>query len=154
MTVHDIRHVNLLHLIAAFGSIQKFATAVGKSHSQISQLRNSLVHSKTGQPRVMGDKLARDIELKLGKPIGWMDRPQALDSFLDLPEAAPSPETVRASTVVSARQLVEALGTLLADVGEPTRRGVMGVLSGLVEDPGQAPLLGRQVEALLNAGRG
>lgn len=72
-TVEEIRHARLLQLIAEHRTIQALADKLGKSHSQISQLRNRVVHSTTKKPRSIGDDLARSIEEKLGKPRGWMD---------------------------------------------------------------------------------
>lgn len=76
-TIRQIRHANLLLLIAKFDTIQAFADKVGRSHSQISQLRNQIVHSGSGKPRSVGDGLARDIEKTLGLPEGWMDQPHS-----------------------------------------------------------------------------
>lgn len=76
-TVSEIRHANLLSLIKQAGSVQAFADQVERSHSQISQLKNRSKHSKTGEPRDVGDDMARHIEGKLGLPTGWMDAPHA-----------------------------------------------------------------------------
>lgn len=72
-TCKEIRYDNLLLLIEKFGSIQKLADALDKSHGQISQLKNKAKDSKTGNARSIGDDQARDIELKLGLEVGWMD---------------------------------------------------------------------------------
>lgn len=80
-TVEEIRHARLLQLIDEHGTIQALANALGKSHSQISQLRNQVVHSTTRKPRAIGDGLAREIEEKLGKPRGWMDTMDAAESI-------------------------------------------------------------------------
>ena len=76
-TISDIRHANLLLLIARAGTIQRFATQIGRSHSQVSQLKNKHKRGADGSERVMGDDLARDIEKKLQLGEGWMDTPQA-----------------------------------------------------------------------------
>lgn len=73
-TVQETRHANLLALIEQHGSIQQLAARVGRSHSQISQLKNRVRHSKSGRPREVGDDLARAFEAALGLPRGWMDR--------------------------------------------------------------------------------
>ena len=78
-TVHEFRHARLLQLIAEHGTVQALADALGRSHSQISQLRNRSAHTVSGRMRVIGDDLARDIEDKLGKPRGWMDTPFAAE---------------------------------------------------------------------------
>ncbi len=74
-TVTETRHANLLSLIEKAGSVQAFANLVERSHSQISQLKNRSKHSKTGEPREVGDDMARHIEAKLSLPVGWMDVP-------------------------------------------------------------------------------
>lgn len=85
-TVRETRHANLLLLIEKFGTLQALADKLEKSHAQISQLRNQIVHSASGKPRTIGDDLARDIEKKLGMPRGWMDVPSGLHS--ESPRAA------------------------------------------------------------------
>ncbi|MDI4633320.1 hypothetical protein J7U46_09700 [Pelomonas sp. V22] len=81
LPVRAIRHANLLALIHYAGSIQKLADALNKSHSQLSQLRNQVVHSTSGKPRTIGDDLAREIEEKLQLPGGWMDNSHASEAF-------------------------------------------------------------------------
>lgn len=75
-TVHDIRHANFLALLAGYPTIQAFANAIDRSHSQVSQLKNQSRHSTNSNPRVIGDDLARHIEATLGLNTGWMDTPQ------------------------------------------------------------------------------
>ncbi len=53
--------------------MQSVANTLGKSHSQISQLKTQTRHSTSGKPRVIGDDLAREIEEKFNLEIGWMD---------------------------------------------------------------------------------
>lgn len=72
-TIDALRHANLLALLADYPSIQAFADAIERSHSQVSQLKNRNRHSTSGEPRAIGDDMARHIEAKLGKPVGWMD---------------------------------------------------------------------------------
>ncbi len=72
-TISEIRHANLLRLIADHGSIQAFADAIDRSHSQVSQLKNRSKHSKTQMPREVGDDFARHVEDRLRLPRGWMD---------------------------------------------------------------------------------
>ena len=89
--IHDIRRSNLNLLIEQLGSVQALATKVGRSHAQISQLRNKTAHSTTGRLRTIGDKLARAIEQEVGLNEGWMDLDRENDSpSLDL-ATAPSP---------------------------------------------------------------
>lgn len=76
-TISGIRHANLLALIEAAGGVGPFSERVERSYSQISQLKNRSRHSTTGQPREIGDDIARHIEAKLQLPEGWMDHPHA-----------------------------------------------------------------------------
>lgn len=52
----------------------------------MSQILNQATNSRTGTPKQMGGKLARELERACGKEVGWMDTdPQLLDSPLDWP---------------------------------------------------------------------
>lgn len=73
-TIDDIRHANFMALLAGFKNLQAFADAIERSNSQVSQLKNRSKHSKSGEPREIGDAVARHIEEKLGKPRGWLDK--------------------------------------------------------------------------------
>ena len=73
-TIDNIRHANFLELLASYKNLQTFADALQRSNSQISQLKNRSKHSKSGEPREIGDDMARHIEAQLGKPRGWMDQ--------------------------------------------------------------------------------
>lgn len=71
MDITDIRRENLRHLIdkEPFNSSRaEFAKAVDTDPNYLSQL---LSHTK---PVPMGRSLARQIEVALGKPKGWMDQ--------------------------------------------------------------------------------
>lgn len=72
-TIDDIRHANLLLLLKRFKTLQSFADAVGRSGSQISNLKNRHEHTITGEARTIGSDLARDIERRLKLDEGWMD---------------------------------------------------------------------------------
>lgn len=72
-TIDEIRHDRLLELIHEAGSIQALADRLGKSHSQISQLKTRARRNEAGDRKTVGTALAREIEEKLGKPPGWMD---------------------------------------------------------------------------------
>jgi SOS-response transcriptional repressor LexA len=82
-TVQRIRHTNLLQLITELGSIQALADRIERSPSHVSQMKNNSTHSRTGIPRGIGDKMARHIEEKMGRPRGWMDT-QHSDAGLEL----------------------------------------------------------------------
>jgi hypothetical protein len=79
-TVEEIRQLQLLKLIESAGSIQAVAEKMGKSHSQISQLKTMALHSTTGKRRMIGSDLAREFEAKFDKEVGWMDHEPASDA--------------------------------------------------------------------------
>lgn len=65
-TIEEIRRDNLLKLIEDSGvGITKFSEHLGRSQSQISNLKNSV--------REIGSELAREIERALNLERGWMD---------------------------------------------------------------------------------
>ncbi|WP_434779244.1 S24 family peptidase [Neisseria sp. Ec49-e6-T10] len=70
-TIADVRRQNLLILIDEYGTVQKLASVLDKSPSQVSQ-------NKTGF-RDIGNTLAREIEVKTGKQNGWMDTDHSSD---------------------------------------------------------------------------
>lgn len=72
-TCKEIRHENLMLLISRYKTIQALADRLGKSHAQVSQLKNKSTNSSTGKTRGIGDEQAREIEEKLGLERGWMD---------------------------------------------------------------------------------
>lgn len=78
-TVRDIRRANLLLLEQELGTLQKVADLVGKSHSQLSQIKSANKHSTTGEPRGMGDRVAADFTKALRVPNGWMDAQRSAD---------------------------------------------------------------------------
>lgn len=71
MNIAEIRHRNLLALLAKEEREADFADKVDSSPSTISQYKN-------GKP--MGGKLARKIEYSLGLADGWMDSLQGMTS--------------------------------------------------------------------------
>jgi hypothetical protein len=89
-TIEEIRHANMLLILAELaaqhgehGAIQRLAAAMGRSHSQLSQLKTRAVHSKTGKPRNIGNGTARLMEGAVGKPRGWLDAAHDDESMQD-----------------------------------------------------------------------
>lgn len=68
-------------LIKEAGSQAALSESIGKAPAQISQWLNASLNSRTGKPRVMSSAIAREIELKTGKPEGWMDQPADTDDL-------------------------------------------------------------------------
>ncbi len=75
MPVEKIRVARLSMLVEECGGVGRFADAVDKSPSQISQWINSSPDSRTKKPRSISNQSARELERKRGKPDGWMDQP-------------------------------------------------------------------------------
>jgi hypothetical protein len=76
-TVSDNRRDWLEFLIQEHGSISALNIALGrvKTDATLSQIRSKSAHSRTGAPRAMGEKIARDFEQKLGLAHGSLDGP-------------------------------------------------------------------------------
>ncbi|QIY81484.1 helix-turn-helix transcriptional regulator [Chromobacterium violaceum] len=66
MENNDIRRANLNLLIDEFKTIRALADQVETAPNYISEIKNGI--------RNMGHKLARKIEEKTGKPVGWLDQ--------------------------------------------------------------------------------
>lgn len=70
MTIEDIRLINMLSLLTAFGGKRKdFAEKADISTAYISQLTTPNLKKR----RSMGDEVARKLEASFMKPLGWMD---------------------------------------------------------------------------------
>lgn len=70
----EIRRLNLIILIDEYGSQAKLEEKTGISKEYISQIVNRAPGANK-TPRGMGNKTARTLEEKCGKPTGWMDTP-------------------------------------------------------------------------------
>lgn len=72
-TIDEIRRENLLALIDRYKSIAEFNVALGRRRNDptFALIKNRQLNR--GKPRVMGDKIARGIEDRLGLSSGWMD---------------------------------------------------------------------------------
>lgn len=75
--VAEIRRDNLELLIAEMGSLKAVAEHGQTSEIYLSQIRNRAIDQKTGQPRSMGNQIARRLEA--GRAVGWMDEPHQDD---------------------------------------------------------------------------
>lgn len=73
-TVEEYRRERLAQAVTlAGGTLDALAEVSGLSPSYLSQVRNGLIDSKTGNPRNLGKIAARKIEQALHQPTGWMD---------------------------------------------------------------------------------
>lgn len=75
MDIAEIRRENMLALIDKFKTQAQFADAIGTPASYISQLKKGIKSS--GARVTMGNDLARQIEVELKLPYGYMDRQNA-----------------------------------------------------------------------------
>lgn len=86
-TIAEIRRLRLEQLISEHGGkIADLNEAIGltRTDSTLSRIRNANVRLERGKPFQMGDPMARRLEEKLGKAVGWMDNlPYAEDPTLD-----------------------------------------------------------------------
>lgn len=72
-TIDEIRRENLLIQLGKYPSIAELNEALGRKRNDptFALIKNRQLNR--GKPRVMGDKIARGIEERLGLPPGWMD---------------------------------------------------------------------------------
>lgn len=75
--IGEIRRENLGRLRDRYGTWPALNVVLGRSgrDATLGQIWNRSPDSKSGRPRQMGDRLARDIESRLGLPSGWLDAP-------------------------------------------------------------------------------
>lgn len=91
--IEEIRLQNLKALVDEAGGITRFAELAGKQQAQISQLLNQSPDSKTGKPKAVGSRQAREFEVAAGRPTGWMDHDHGVTS-VHLPPLTPRQEAV------------------------------------------------------------
>lgn len=119
MTISEVRKRNLETLISEYGSLRALAERIGHtSTAQISQWRKSAPDSKTGKPRVISNNSARNIELKCGKPDGWMDELNHAPVAIELT----SPADLAIEVTWLYENISEAGRRFLRDVIHATRR--------------------------------
>lgn len=82
-SVADIRKENLIVLRERFNTLAELNKALGRGtkDSTFSQVINGIKDTRTGKPKNLGDRLAREIEAKLSLGYGWMDVDHANDAF-------------------------------------------------------------------------
>lgn len=123
MDVSDIRRENLRILAKQLGGQARLAEKLGKSEAQVSGWFSDNPNSK----RNVGTRLAREIEVLLGKPRGWMDHQQKDDYFdqdlliksVALVEGALRAERLEVAPEKRARLYFEVLKRLRAGVVDP-----------------------------------
>jgi len=78
-TSKQIRAKKLEQLIQEYGTIEAVAAAAGTAAQYLSQIKNG-VASASGNPRGIGDALARKLERGCNKHEGWMDQIESNDA--------------------------------------------------------------------------
>lgn len=124
MDIHEIRREHLRELTRERGSKAQLAKLSETSPAYISQ-----VLSETTKANV-GDDLARRIERAYGKPRGWMDQIDTLESRAAKPAPEPVKEPKRRS--VSEDDLVEAV-TLLRALSDGAKRVAIAQIKALAD---------------------
>lgn len=100
MTIEEIRHQNLLALIAEAGSSAALAERCTISAVYVSQLKTG-TKTKSGKVRGVGRSLARQLEAGMGKPSGWMDVAHYSAGAIAAPQARDEPTHVRMVPIIS-----------------------------------------------------
>jgi hypothetical protein len=79
-TVQDTRRQRVGILKKKYGKWSELNDALGweRTNTRLSQIHSGTLRSDRGTPYTMGDDTAREIETKLGLPVGWMDTPPSL----------------------------------------------------------------------------
>lgn len=81
--VKQNRRENLRLLVEREGSLVKLNEKLGrkKSDATLGQILNQAKDTKTGNPKNMGDKIARSLEDQLSLGYGWMDADHSNEAF-------------------------------------------------------------------------
>ena len=82
-TNDQTRRDNLAIAVSRLGSAAALAEKAGVSAVYLSQIKNSVLESKTGKPKAMGDDVARKIESAIYEPSGWLDVDRTLALSVD-----------------------------------------------------------------------
>jgi hypothetical protein len=79
-TVEEVRRERLALLRKEAGSLVALNEKLGLNSrdATLSQILNAAKNSRTGTPKQMGSKLARELEKACEKEVGWMDTDPAL----------------------------------------------------------------------------
>lgn len=143
--IEEIYRARLLLLVQMKGKGRQriLAELIDKSPAQLSQWINASKDSKTGQPRSMDKKTAREVEKKLGLPQGWMDQPvtetesEALPA--DLRPVGITLESRKTEYAVRPRpdlaESLEVLAAACATVPADVRANVLQLVSLVVTNP-------------------
>jgi SOS-response transcriptional repressor LexA len=137
-TNDEIRRENLEVAIKRLGTAAKLAEAAKTSAAYLSQIRNKTPDSKSGTPKMMGDDMARRIEVALGEPHGWMDKSHLFQGRAEAMEAEPRAFDENVSLVRLASRPIPVISSVqagaLRDMENPYEPGD-GYAVEYTEDP-------------------
>lgn len=116
-TVEEIRLVRLQALVAEAGSIANLNRAAGRNErdATISQILTRWP-GKSGKPKELGSAMARELELAMSKPRGWMDNDPDL-VIAAWPFASVSPAQYSGLSSMDQAKIEERV-LVLVDLGE------------------------------------
>jgi len=89
-TILEIRQGKIKQLANEFGTLKQLSELLEKSPAQVSQWKNGSKSSSTGKARGISDEVARYIEKKTDKPLGWLDneiKQEDIDNTSQSPQA-------------------------------------------------------------------
>lgn len=76
-TVFETRRIRLRMLVEKHGTVAQLNRELGwaDTNARLYQIHNRSIRSDRGTPYEMGDPTAREVEILLKLPVGWMDTP-------------------------------------------------------------------------------
>ena len=84
-TVDETRRARLRMLVDQHNGMANLCECLGYARNETSTLtrilNGNVRHDRGGKPYNMGEPLAREIEEKLGLPVGWMDTPPTYEEL-------------------------------------------------------------------------
>ena len=114
-TIGEIRRTNLRRLIDEKyeGVVQRLAKDCGIQHSQLWRVLKE--EQVVGQPRYVGERLARRIEEAVGLHNGWMDQDQERQSSDRIVALAERISNLREADRLTVERMIDGLSSLDAD---------------------------------------
>lgn len=114
-TVFETRKIRLAMLKRQYGKWVPLNLAIGwtKTNTRLSQIHSGAIRKDRGTPFVMGDVMARQIEIALKLPEGWLDTPPTyaeLDGDSRPAQMITAMENIPADLWPTAMRLLDALG--------------------------------------------
>lgn len=146
--IDDLRRENLTKLRLEFGGLKVLSEKLERDDSQVSQWILGSKNSGTGKPRGMRSDTARYIELKCGKPEGWLDHDHT-DSTASPTQTAQPPQEYQqnkalelvqqaqpaTNSIATLAQITAALSRHFETMDANTRKMAVGLLGQLADDP-------------------